>query len=46
MNEFKMMKEEPSALLDYYMQLLREGQELTEDQVIKLEYLKKLMIRE
>lgn len=46
MNEFEMMKNNPKELLNYYMNLLTNGIVLNEEQIIKFEYLKKLLIKE
>jgi hypothetical protein len=44
MNEFQMMKEQPQALFDYYLSLMQAGTPLDDSQLIKFEYLKKVLI--
>ena len=39
------MKNEPKKLFDIYMELLLSGVGLTEDQLVKFEYLKKMFIK-
>lgn len=46
MDEFKTMKDSPKALFDYYMELVSTGHTLNEDQILKMEYLKKVLIKE
>lgn len=46
MNEFEMMKNNPKELFNYYMSLLTNGIGLSDEQIIKFEYLKKLLIKE
>lgn len=44
--EFSLMKSNPKALYDGYIEQMMQGIPLTEDQQIKFEYLKRLLIKE
>jgi hypothetical protein len=44
MNEFELMKRDPQALFTYYIELMQAGTPLDDSQVIKFEYLKKVLI--
>lgn len=46
MNELEMMKKEPRKLYDYYIDLLLQGIALDDGQVVKMEYLKRLLLKE
>jgi hypothetical protein len=40
------MKEQPNVLFEKFLEILQTGVPLTDEQVIKMEYLKKLLIKE
>ena len=44
--EFMLMKSNPSNLFEYYMSVLLSDQVLDDDQKIKFEYLKKILVKE
>lgn len=46
MDEFQLMKNEPKQLFDIYMNMLMNGEVLSDEQVVKFEYLKKLFIKD
>jgi hypothetical protein len=46
MNEFEMMKHNPQGLFDYYLQIMQAGTPLNDGQVVKMEYLKKILLKE
>jgi hypothetical protein len=43
--EFKMMLQDPQALWDLYFEQVASGTPLSEDQLVKFEYLKKTLKR-
>ena len=45
MNEFEMMKNNPQGLFDYYIDLMQNGTPLNDEQIIKMEYLKKILLK-
>jgi hypothetical protein len=44
--ELELMKKDPKALYDYYIQSLLDGQVLSEEQLIRYEYCKKIILGE
>jgi len=46
MTEFQMMKEQPHQLFTKYLEILQNGETLSDDQVVKMEYLKKILIKD
>jgi hypothetical protein len=44
MDEFAMMKSNPQALFDYYMELVQNGQPLDDAQIVKFEYVKRVLL--
>ena len=46
MTEYQMMKEDPLQLFNQYLEILQNGDALSDDQFIKMEYLKKVLIKE
>lgn len=46
MNEYELMKSDPLALYRYYIGILLEGQQLTQDQLIKFAYVESIALKE